>query len=241
MVAVAAPELAEGIVVLSGLPVAFTTSWPRGCNTNTPFPPVPWAGDYQEVVFCAGRGERGGRAWPIAGWAAVLHALWGALGALGLRQAPEAPWRRWHGRGAEAPPGTLPVLQVCPRGAPGLVPATAEGHRPGGGRGACRQGVRRWPQEDRQLPRLPPTTVRGWVRAATSAASYVARVALQVAFTADARLDSVAPRPTPLASAMEALGLAASALVRALGPVAEPWDIVVAVSGGRLLGPVPPG
>ena len=88
---------------------------------------------------------------------------------------------------------------------------------------------------------LPPTTVRGWVRAATSAASYVARVALQVAFAADARLGSVAPRPTPLASAMEALGLAASALMRALGPVAEPWDIVVAVSGGRLLGPVPPG
>ena len=88
---------------------------------------------------------------------------------------------------------------------------------------------------------LPATTVRGWVRAATSAASYVARVALQVALAADARLDSLAPRPTPLASAMEALGLAASALVRALGPVAEPWDIVVAVSGGRLLGPVPAG
>ena len=88
---------------------------------------------------------------------------------------------------------------------------------------------------------LPATTVRGWIRAATSASSYVAGVALQVALAADARLDSVAPRPTPLASAMEALGLAASALVRALGPVAEPWDIVVAASGGRLLGPVPPG
>ena len=82
---------------------------------------------------------------------------------------------------------------------------------------------------------LPATTVPGWVRAATLAASYVALVALQVALAADARLGSVAP--TPVASAMEVLSLAASAL----GPVAEAWKIVVAISGERLPGLVPPG
>ena len=48
-------------------------------------------------------------------------------------------------------------------------------------------------------------------------------------------------RYIPQGIAQGALFSPASALIRALGPVAGPWDIVVAVSGGRLLGPVPPG
>jgi hypothetical protein len=50
------------------------------------------------------------------------------------------------------------------------------------------------------------------------------------------------PRATPLADAVEALGLAASAAVRRLGWTGtSPWGIIAAISRGLLLAPLPGG
>lgn len=44
------------------------------------------------------------------------------------------------------------------------------------------------------------------------------------------------PQCSPLANAMTALGDAAAAVIRRLGPLAPVWPLIVMITGGRLLG-----
>lgn len=44
-----------------------------------------------------------------------------------------------------------------------------------------------------------------------------------------------------LADALSALGTAAAALTRRLGPIAPPWQLIAVITGGRLLAPLRSG
>ena len=48
-------------------------------------------------------------------------------------------------------------------------------------------------------------------------------------------MDVIVPRGSALADAVEALGLAAAASVRRIGYTAPPWQIIAAMTRGRLL------
>jgi hypothetical protein len=57
-----------------------------------------------------------------------------------------------------------------------------------------------------------------------------------------AEIPNIEPRATPLADAVEALGLAASAAVRRFGWTGtSPWRIIAAISRGLLLARLPGG
>jgi hypothetical protein len=71
--------------------------------------------------------------------------------------------------------------------------------------------------------------------------AWLQRTGLEVALAADAQLGAVTPRPSPLGDAVEALALGARTLVLVLGPLAEPWEMIVAFTRGLLLGPAPAG
>jgi len=66
-------------------------------------------------------------------------------------------------------------------------------------------------------------------------------LATGVAYRADPSLGQIPPRGSVLADAAEALGQAAAALTRRLGVLAaSPWQVVAALTGGRLLAPLSP-
>lgn len=82
---------------------------------------------------------------------------------------------------------------------------------------------------------LPPSTVRNWLRRARSLADQLYAVGLRTAHAYDPGLGPITPRPTPLADAVEALGLMASAVVRRLGLVdVSAWSLIAILSGGIL-------
>jgi hypothetical protein len=56
----------------------------------------------------------------------------------------------------------------------------------------------------------------------------------------DAELGPIAARGSPTADAVEALGVAAAAAVRRLGPVRSPWMVISAMTGTLLLSPLSP-
>ncbi|MGH3573200.1 MAG: hypothetical protein ACRDUW_15425 [Pseudonocardiaceae bacterium] len=89
-----------------------------------------------------------------------------------------------------------------------------------------------------------PDTARGWLRRFGARA-----VEIRVLFTAwahhlDASLGAIDARGSPEADAVEAIGAAAAAAARRLGP-APPWAFVAGASGGLLLAntscPLPAG
>jgi hypothetical protein len=83
---------------------------------------------------------------------------------------------------------------------------------------------------------LPPDTVRGWLRRARERAGWVRVLAMRRAVELDPTLGPVTPRRSPLADAVEALGLAVAAVTRRLGRLAaSPWQVIAALTGGRLL------
>jgi hypothetical protein len=89
---------------------------------------------------------------------------------------------------------------------------------------------------------LPPDTVRGWLRRARQRAGWLRALAMRRAFEFDPMLGPVLPRRSPLADAVEALGLAVAALTRRLGVLAaSPWQVIAALTGGRLLAPLRSG
>jgi hypothetical protein len=58
----------------------------------------------------------------------------------------------------------------------------------------------------------------------------------------DPALPPAPVRPTPIASALDALGAVAAAAVRRLGLVGtSPWAIIATVTGGQLLAALPGG
>ena len=89
---------------------------------------------------------------------------------------------------------------------------------------------------------LPPSTVRNWLRRARRRAEHLRGQAVRALFALGGEVPDIEPRATPLADAVEALGLAASAVVRRFGWTGtSPWRIIAAISGGLLLAPLPGG
>lgn len=89
---------------------------------------------------------------------------------------------------------------------------------------------------------LPPDTVRGWLRRSRGRAEWLRALAMRRTFELDPTLGPVVPRRSPLADAVEALGLAVAALTRRLGVLAaSPWQVIAALTGGRLLAPLRSG
>lgn len=86
----------------------------------------------------------------------------------------------------------------------------------------------------------PATTVRGWLRRFERRAAEVRVLAAQLANRWDADLGPIAPRGSPTADAVEALGLAAAAFVRRFGPFeGTPWQVVSGMTGTLLLSTAP--
>lgn len=78
------------------------------------------------------------------------------------------------------------------------------------------------------------STVRGWLRRfAVNAESVRARFTV-LAHDLDPLLDPILPTGTGVGDAVEAIGVAAQAAARRLGPV-EAWSLAASGSGGRLL------
>ncbi len=91
---------------------------------------------------------------------------------------------------------------------------------------------------------MPADTVRGWLRAARTGSPWLCQRAAEVHSRVNlAREDPVLPVAdrTPLAYAVDALGAAAAAVRRFFGAVLEAsgWQLIVLITGGRLLRPPP--
>lgn len=88
-----------------------------------------------------------------------------------------------------------------------------------------------------------PDTARGWLRRFVVRADDVRVAFTSLAHRLDAELGPIEPRGSPPVDALEAIGVAARAATRRLGP-APLWEFVAGASGGRLLSntscPLPP-
>jgi hypothetical protein len=84
---------------------------------------------------------------------------------------------------------------------------------------------------------VPADTVRGWIRRATGRAEWLRVQGTLRALECDPMLPAAVPAGSALADALSALGLAAAAVVRLLGPIAPPWHIIAMLGRGRLLAP----
>lgn len=82
--------------------------------------------------------------------------------------------------------------------------------------------------------RRPRETVRGWLQRFAARAEMIRAHFSSWALALDARLDEIELRPTPLARALEAIGLATRAASVLLGP-RPPWSWAAALTGGMLL------
>jgi hypothetical protein len=82
----------------------------------------------------------------------------------------------------------------------------------------------------------PPSTVRGWLRAAARRAELLGTAALRWLRALDASAGPPRPASSPLADAVEALGSAVRECRLRLGIRAGPWELVVALTGGLLCG-----
>ena len=86
----------------------------------------------------------------------------------------------------------------------------------------------------------PVDTVRGWLRRFRGQSELLRGVATRLAVSLDPRFEPERPQPTPLADAVAALGAAAASVVRRLGARSSlVWQIIVLITGGRLLSPGP--
>lgn len=90
---------------------------------------------------------------------------------------------------------------------------------------------------------LPPDTVRGWIRRVTARAEWLRVQGTTAAHAFDPLHPPIATAGSgsPLAEALSALGLAAAAARRRLGPIAAPWQLVAVLAHGRLLAPLRSG
>lgn len=80
----------------------------------------------------------------------------------------------------------------------------------------------------------PPATVRGWLRRASAQAETIRVAATTFAHALDPCLGAINPTGSALGDAVEALGVAASAAGRRLGPRAAS-EVAVAITGGLLV------
>lgn len=77
-------------------------------------------------------------------------------------------------------------------------------------------------------------TVRGWLRRFEALAERIRQHFTRWAAALDPMLGPIDPAGSAFADAVEAIGVAASAAVRRLGPL-DPWRLASAATGGRLL------
>lgn len=83
---------------------------------------------------------------------------------------------------------------------------------------------------------VPLSTVRGWLGRMAERAELVRAHFTRLAVWLDPRADPPGPRGSPLADAVEAIGVAAVVAARRLGPAsADPWRLAAGATGGRLL------
>lgn len=80
----------------------------------------------------------------------------------------------------------------------------------------------------------PPTTVREWLRRFAARAREIREHFTRLAHRLGAELGAVQPRASPLADALEAIGIAARASAGRWG-AASSWHFVAGATGGRLL------
>jgi hypothetical protein len=87
---------------------------------------------------------------------------------------------------------------------------------------------------------LPADTVRGWIRRVNGRAEWLRVQGVTAANACDPMLAPIDPAPcrSPLADAVEALGVAAEAAQRPLGTNATPWQLIAMLAGGQLLAPL---
>jgi hypothetical protein len=81
---------------------------------------------------------------------------------------------------------------------------------------------------------VPATTVRGWLRRFAAKAEFLRGQFTALAHVVGRDLGRIGPRGSPVADALEAIGVAAAAAVRRFGPTSA-WWFVSGASGGCLL------
>ncbi|HET8599831.1 MAG TPA: hypothetical protein VFL99_05865 [Segeticoccus sp.] len=88
----------------------------------------------------------------------------------------------------------------------------------------------------------PASTVRGWLRAFACNADRVGALFAGLLVELDPLAGPIAPRGSGVADAVEVIGVVAAAARRRLGVLGavSPWQLVAAVTGGRLLFPSGP-
>jgi Domain of unknown function (DUF6431) len=82
---------------------------------------------------------------------------------------------------------------------------------------------------------VPRSTVRGWLRRFAARAGPIREHFTCLAMALDSQADPPQPRGSPLADAVEAIGVAAAVAVRRLGPATSPWQFASGATAGRLL------
>lgn len=85
---------------------------------------------------------------------------------------------------------------------------------------------------------VPADTIRGWVRRATGRAGWLYAQGITAGHSLDPMLPAAVPRRSALAEALDALAAAAAAVVRLLGPLGSPWQIIAMIARGQLLAPL---
>ena len=87
---------------------------------------------------------------------------------------------------------------------------------------------------------LPADTVRGWIRRVNGRAQWLRVQGVTAATAFDPMLAPIGPTAcgSPLAEALEALGVAAAAAKRLFGTNATPWQLIAMLAGGQLLTPL---
>jgi hypothetical protein len=81
---------------------------------------------------------------------------------------------------------------------------------------------------------VDPDTARGWLRRFAARGEAIRALFTSLADRFDPELPPIEPRASPSVDALEAIGVAAAAATRRLGP-APLWEFVAAASGGLLL------
>src|SRR6266511_3635705 len=212
----------------------------RACsNTSCPFPARSPGRDAAGMRGATGdRGaRRAGRPASTGRRPPGLPRVRWAAGPVGPRPGPAGPPAWWAAVLAAATTGLLCRLRRHPRAVARRLPAPPRG--PGGVSRGGAAGRRHRPIAN--ALGVPADTVRGWLRRARRRAPWLRVLATGVAYRADPSLGPIPPRRSVLADAVEALGQAAAALTRRLGVLAaSPWQVIAALTGGRLLAPLSP-
>src|SRR5262249_47734175 len=110
----------------------------------------------------------------------------------------------------------------------------------GGGRSPPGQSHRSARLQDRGLPVQGEKPSAGLAAALRRRAEDQRQHGTSLAHQLDAELPPVAARDSPFANALEALGLAAAAAVRRLGPTRSSWETVSGLTSARMLSPAAP-